>query len=209
MMRPSAAQGQTGLSEKQATEIGAEVYLYGYPLITMEMTRRVMTNTAEPVGLRSPMGQFAHSRQFPPVTYRDVPGANADALYSTAWLDLTSEPYILSIPDAAGRYYMMPMLNGWTEVFQSPGTRTTGTKAQTYAITGPQWTGKLPKGVTEYKSATNMVWILGRTYTTGTAEDYEKVHAFQDQVDSHERQSPGGRRRSNGRPDGEDRACAR
>jgi hypothetical protein len=182
MMRPSAAQGQTGLSEKQATEIGAEVYLYGYPLITMEMTRRVMTNTAEPVGLRSPMGQFAHSRQFPPVTYRDVPGANADALYSTAWLDLTSEPYILSIPDAAGRYYMMPMLNGWTEVFQSPGTRTTGTKAQTYAITGPQWTGKLPKGVTEYKSATNMVWILGRTYTTGTAEDYEKVHAFQDQV---------------------------
>jgi hypothetical protein len=175
-------QARMMLSEKQATEIGAEVYIYGYPLVTMEMTRRVMTNTADPVGLRSPMGQFAHAREFPPVTYRDVPGANADTLYSVAWLDLAKEPYILSIPDADGRYYMMPMLDGWTNVFQSPGTRTAGTGAQTYAITGPRWTGELPKGVTEYRSATNLVWILGRIYATGTAEDYEKVHAFQDRI---------------------------
>jgi len=114
------------LSEKQATEIGTEVYIYGYPLVTMEMTRRVMTNTADPAGLRSPMGQFAHARKFPPVTYRDVPGANADTLYSVAWLDLAKEPYILNIPDAEGRYFMMPMLDGWTDVFQAPGNRTTG-----------------------------------------------------------------------------------
>ena len=170
------------LSEKQATEIGTEVYIYGYPLVTMEMTRRVMTNTADPAGLRSPMGQFAHARKFPPVTYRDVPGANADTLYSVAWLDLAKEPYILNIPDAEGRYFMMPMLDGWTDVFQAPGNRTTGTKAQTYAITGPKWKGELPDGVTQYKSATNMVWIIGRIYTTGTAQDYEKVHSFQDKV---------------------------
>jgi hypothetical protein len=176
------AQDQPKLSEKQAREIGTDVYIYGYPLITLEMTRRLTTNTPEPVGLRAPMGQFAHLRTFPPVTYRDIPGANADTLYSSAWLDLGKEPYILSIPDANGRYFMMPMLDGWSEVFQSPGTRTTGTKAQTYAITGPHWKGELPKGVTEYKSATNMVWIVGRTYTTGAAEDYEKVHAFQDKL---------------------------
>jgi hypothetical protein len=176
------AQDQPKLSEKQASEIGTDVYIYGYPLITLEMTRRLTTNTPEPVGLRAPMGQFAHLRTFPPVTYRDIPGANADTLYSSAWLDLGKEPYILSIPDADGRYFMMPMLDGWTEVFQSPGTRTTGTTAQTYAITGPHWKGELPKGVTEYKSATNMVWVVGRTYTTGAAEDYEKVHAFQDKL---------------------------
>ena len=176
------AQDQPNLSEKQATEIGADVYIYGYPLVTLEMTRRLTTNTAEPVGLRAPMGQFAHLRTFPPITYRDIPGANADTLYSAAWLDLGKEPYILSIPDAEGRYFMMPMLNGWSEVFQAPGTRTTGTKAQTYAITGPNWKGELPADVTEYKSATNMVWIIGRTYTTGTPEDYEKVHAFQDKL---------------------------
>ena len=176
------AQDQPKLSAQQATEIGADVYIYGYPLVTLEMTRRLTTNTPEPVGLRAPMGQFAHLRTFPPVTYRDIPGANADTLYSSAWLDLGKEPYILSIPDANGRYFMMPMLDGWSEVFQSPGTRTTGTKAQTYAITGPHWKGELPKGVPAYKSATNMVWIVGRTYTTGAAEDYEKVHAFQDKL---------------------------
>jgi hypothetical protein len=170
------------LSEKQATEIGTEVYIYGYPLVTLEMTRRVTTNTADPAGLRAPMGQFAHARKYPSVTYRDVPGANADTLYSLAWLDLAKEPYILNIPDAEGRYFMMPMLDGWSDVFQAPGTRTTGTKAQTYAITGPHWKGELPKGVTQYKSATNTVWIVGRTYATGTAQDYEKVHSFQDKI---------------------------
>jgi len=81
-----------------------------------------------------------------------------------------------------GRYYLFPMLDGWTNVFQVPGKRTTGTKAQKYAITGPGWTGTLPAGVTEYKSPTSLVWLLGRIYCTGTPEDYKAVHAIQDQV---------------------------
>src|SRR5262245_40508930 len=74
------------------------------------------------------------------------------------------------------------MLDGWTTVFQAPGKRTTGTAAQTYAITGPSWKGTLPAGVTEYKSPTNIVWLLGRIYCTGTPEDYAAVHAVQDQM---------------------------
>jgi hypothetical protein len=74
------------------------------------------------------------------------------------------------------------MLDGWSDVFEVPGTRTTGTGTQTYAITGPNWNGELPTGVTQYKSATNLVWIVGRTYSTGTAQDYEMVHAFQDAI---------------------------
>jgi hypothetical protein len=181
-MDAGGAHSTAKLSENQTNEIATEIYIYGYPLVTMEMTRRVMTNIADPAGLRSPMGQFAHARQFPPMTYRDVPGANADALYSVAWLDLAEEPYVFTIPDAEGRYFMMPMLNGWTDVFQAPGTRTTGTKAQTYAITGPNWKGELPKGMEQYRSATNLVWIVGRIYTTGTAQDYAKVHSFQDEI---------------------------
>ena len=122
-MRPSAAQGQTELSEKQATEIGTEVYLYGYPLVTMEMTRRMTTNTAAPAGLRSPMGQFAHFRQFPPATYRDIPGANADTLYSVAWLDLSQVPMFYTFRTKNNRFYMMSILDGWTEVIGNPGTR--------------------------------------------------------------------------------------
>ena len=76
----------------------------------------------------------------------------------------------------------MPMLDGWTNVFQVPGKRTTGTKAQKYAITGPGWRGTLPAGVREFKSPTSMVWILGRIYCSGTPEDYAAVHALQDEA---------------------------
>lgn len=172
------AQGQ--ISEKDATEIGVEAYVFGYPLVTMEITRRVMTNVAAPEGTHAPMGQFLRMRKYPDAAFKDVTAPNADTLYSTAWLDLAKEPYVLSLPDEDGRYYLMPMLSGWTNVFEVPGKRTTGTKAQTYAITGPNWKGVLPDGVKELKSPTSMVWILGRTYCTGTQEDYKACHAIMD-----------------------------
>ena len=168
--------------EKEAQEIGVDAYVYGYPLVTMEMTRRVMTNVAKPEGTRAPMGQLARLRQYPTAAFRDVTAPNADTLYTTAWVDVSKEPWILSIPDMKGRYFLFPMLSGWTDVFQVPGKRTTGTKAQVYAITGPGWTGTLPKGVVEYKSPTGLVWILGRIYCTGTPQDYKEVHALQDKV---------------------------
>jgi uncharacterized protein (TIGR03000 family) len=172
--------GGPGLSEDEAFAIATDAYVYGYPLVTMEMTRRVMTNAAEPKGTHAPMGQFVNLRTYPDASFRDVTTPNADTLYSSAWLDLSKEPYVLSLPDEGDRYYLMPMLSGWTDVFQVPGKRTTGDKAQKYAITGPNWKGDLPEGVKEYKSPTNMVWILGRTYCTGTPEDYKAVHALQD-----------------------------
>lgn len=169
------------LSEDAAEEIGSEIYVYGYPLVTMEMTRRVMTNVAKPTGLKAPMGQFAHGRVYPSPAFKDVIAPNADTLYSTAWLNLSTEPYILHLPNEDDRFYLMPMLSGWTNVFANPGTRTTGNQAGDYAITGPNWKGQLPEGITEYKSPTNMVWIIGRTYTTGTQEDFKVVYALQDQ----------------------------
>jgi hypothetical protein len=170
-----------GLTEKEATDLGVQAYIYGYPLVTMEMTRRVVTNVAEPTGPHAPMNQFASLRRYPDASFRDVTAPNADTLYSSAFLDLSKEPMVLSLPDVSGRYYLMPMLSGWTDVFQVPGKRTTGSKAQTYAITGPDWKGTLPTGMKEIKSPTAMVWILGRTYCTGSAEDYKAVHALQDQ----------------------------
>jgi hypothetical protein len=169
------------LSEEEALKIGTDAYIYGYPLVTMEFTRRVMTNVAEPKDSHAPMGQFFLSRTYPDASFKDVTAPNADTLYSTAWLDLSKEPYVLSLPDQGDRYFLMPMLSGWTDVFQVPGKRTTGDRAQTYAITGPNWRGTLPAGVKQLGSPTNMVWILGRTYCTGTPEDYKAVHALQDQ----------------------------
>ena len=165
---------------EEAVNTAADVYVYGYPLVTMDMTRKRMTNVAHPDAGHAPVGQLLKMRSYPPADYHAVTAPNADTLYTTTWLDLSKEPWIFGIPDMADRYYLMPMLSAWTDVFQVPGKRTTGTKAQTYAITGPGWSGTLPAGLTEYKSPTAIVWILGRIYCTGTPEDYAVVHALQD-----------------------------
>ncbi len=169
------------MTQEEALKLATSVYIYGYPLVTMDVTRRVMTNTVAPEMMRAPMGQFANAREYPNADFREVTTPNADTLYSSAWLDLTKEPYILHVPDEHGRYYLMPMLSAWTNVFADPGTRTTGSKAHNFAIVGPNWTGTLPKGVTKFEAPTNMVWILGRIYSNGTPEDYQAVHAIQDQ----------------------------
>ena len=159
-----------------------EAYVYAYPLVTMEYTRRVMTNVAEPQGTKAPMGQIGRLREYPTASFRDVTAPNADTLYTYAFFDVAKEPYVLSLPDMGDRYALFPMLDGWTDVFEVPGKRTTGTGAQTYAITGPGWSGTLPEGVSEYKSPTSMVWLLGRIYCDGTPEDYKAVHKVQDEV---------------------------
>ncbi len=172
--------GQKAPGSEQAVADAVDVYVYGYSLVTMDMTRRQMTNVAVADAMHAPVGQLIRARNYPPADYHAVTAPNADTLYTTAWIDVSSEPWVLSVPDMGDRYYLLPMLSGWTDVFQVPGKRTTGGKAQTYAITGPGWSGTLPPGVTEYKSPTALVWLLGRIYCTGTPADYAAVHAVQD-----------------------------
>ena len=161
--------------------LATDAYIFGYPLVTMEMTRRIITNVAAPVGTRGPMGQIIKLREYPDAAFRDVTAPNADTLYTTSFLDVGKEPWVLSVPNMKGRYFLLPMLDGWTNVFQVPGKRTTGTEPQTYAITGPGWKGSLPAGVKEYRSPTSIVWLLGRIYCTGTPADYAEVHKLQDE----------------------------
>jgi len=162
-------------------DLATKAYLFAYPLVTMELTRRVFTNVATPEGTRGPMGQLIKMRNYPHASFRDVTAPNADTLYTNAFFDVGTEPWVLSIPDMKDRYFLMPLLDGWTTVFAAPGKRTTGTGAQTYAITGPGWKGTLPEGMKELKSSTSIVWLLGRIYCTGTPEDYAEVHKLQDE----------------------------
>jgi hypothetical protein len=170
----------TELRDEEAREIAAEAYIYLYPLVLMDVTRRQATNVGpgQAVG-RGPMMTFTHVPTFPPADFRDVVRPNFDTLYSIAWLDLTEEPAILNVPDAAGRYYLLPMLDMWTDVFASPGKRTTGTGAARFAVVPQGWQGTLPDGVERIDAPTPYVWVIGRTQTNGPA-DYEAVHGFQD-----------------------------
>jgi hypothetical protein len=91
---------------------------------------------------------------------------------------VSREPVLIRVPDSGGRFYLLQFMDAWTETFADPGKRTTGTAEQWFAIVGPHWSGKLPEHVTRFDSATNIVWLLGRTQTNGSS-DYENVRAFQ------------------------------
>ncbi len=130
------------INEQEAYEIGVEAYTYFYPLVLMDETRRQAVNVeAGKVIGRGPMNAFTQVRTFPPAEFRDIVRPNFDTLYSIAWLDLTKEPMVVTAPDTQGRYYMLPMLDMWTDVFACPGKRTTGTGASHFAVVPPALAG--------------------------------------------------------------------
>ena len=155
-----------------------DAYIYGIPLILMDITRRQMT---DPAGSQmfAPVNAFRNLSAFPDASFRNVVRPNADTFYSTACLDLTNEPLVLSLPDTNGRYYMMPMLDAYTNIFASPGTRTTGNRAGDFLISGPKWSGEILKGMNQIKSPTDFVWIIGRTQVNSKEDGENEVVPLQ------------------------------
>lgn len=157
-----------------------EAYVYFYPMVTMDVTRLQAVNS--PIGATpgsGPPNRFSHIRAFPTADFRAVVRPNFDTLYSSAWLDLSAGPVKLTAPDTDDRYYMLPLIDMWTDVFANPGKRTTGTDAAEWVIVGPGHTGELPAGLPIITAPTPYVWIIGRTQTNGVA-DYPAVHDVQD-----------------------------
>jgi hypothetical protein len=185
----TAARAQTGITEQEAHAIGVEAYVYFYSLVTMEVTRRQFTNIEPGKELgKGPMNMFHNVPTYPPADFKGVVRPNFDTLYSVAYLDMTKEPVIVSVPDTNGRYYLLPMLDMWSDVFASPGWRTTGTQAGNFLVTPPGWRPdlrdrfidelRLPSGTQRIDAPTPYVWIIGRTKTDGPP-DYEAVHKIQ------------------------------
>ena len=177
---PALANQAAKITEHEAYEIGIEAYIYLYPIVLMDVSRRNHINyeVGQKQGL-GPMNMFHNMRTYQAVEDRDVVRPNFDTLYSRVWVDLTDGPVIVSVPDTAGRYYLMPMIDMWTDVFAVPGARTSGTKAANYALVPPGWQGSLPTGVERIDATTPYVWIIGRTQTNGP-KDYANVHKVQD-----------------------------
>ena len=155
--------------------LAADAYAYLYPLVLMDITRLKQCRT---------MNQFRPSREYPPGTFRGVVRPNFDTLYSIAWLDLRDGPLVITVPDTAGRYYCMHMMDMWTESFAVPGSRTWGTGATACVVCGPNDSEadvipNAPEGAAVVSSSTSFVWIINRIQTNGV-EDYETVHALQD-----------------------------
>ena len=119
-----AASGGAGtanaLSAEEAKKIAMDAYIYGYSLITTEVTRVQMTNVDKVEGLHAPMGAFINVKRYPPADFRGVSAPNADTLYSLAWMDLNKEPWVFSHPDMGDRYYLFPIYDLWMPVVDVP-----------------------------------------------------------------------------------------
>jgi hypothetical protein len=185
----TAAHAQTAITEQEAHAIGVDAYIYFYSLVTMDVTRRQFTNIEPGKELgKGPMNMFNNVPTYPPADFKGVVRPNFDTLYSIAYLDMTKEPVVVSAPDTNGRYYLLPMLDMWSDVFASPGWRTTGTQAGNFLVTPPGWRPdlrdrfidefKLPRDTQRIDAPTPYVWIIGRTKTDGPS-DYDAVHKIQ------------------------------
>ncbi|MFJ2689469.1 DUF1254 domain-containing protein [Pseudomonas sp. NPDC087336] len=176
---PLVSQAQSKITAEEAHAIGVDAYVYFYPLLTMDITRKQFTNIepGKEFG-KGPMNMFVSVPEYPPANFKGVVRSNFDTLYSIAWLDLTKEPLVIAAPDTAGRFYLLPMLDMWSDVFASPGWRTTGTDAAQFLVTPPGWTGTVPAGLNHLPAPTPFVWVIGRTKTDGSA-DYAAVHKIQ------------------------------
>ncbi len=178
-----------GVSVLELGTAAGQSYAYGYPLVLMDVTREAMFEAQEQENRKKglPPGQAAnqltHVRTLPNANFRAVVRPNLDTLNSKAWLDLSRGPFVLEVPDMGERYYLLPFMDAWTNVFADPGKRTTGPGPARYLIAGPDWErdgdayGEMPV----YRSPTNMVWFIGRIQTDGVA-DYANIHAFQDGI---------------------------
>src|SRR5271166_4782762 len=169
------------LTEGWAWLYGTEAYIYGFPMIMMDLTKD--TSTAVPTAgeFTAPVNQFSVMTHYPDASFRAVARTGLDTLFAVAWADLQKEPLVLSIPDTGGRYYVIALFDMWSNVFASIGKRTTGTAAAHFLITGPGWQGTPPADIMQtFQSPTRFVWVNGQMQADGP-QDYATVNALQKQ----------------------------
>ena len=177
----AAAGGLFWQLEGRAWLYGVEAYIYGFPLIMMDLTREAATAVPTAGEFTAPANQFSVMTHYPDVSFRAVPRTGLDTLFACAWADLEKEPLVLSVPDTNGRYYVFALFDMWSNVFASIGKRTTGTAAADFLLAGPRWQGTPPPGMKQvFRSPTRWVWVNGQMLANGPA-DYDAVNALQKQ----------------------------
>lgn len=178
---PSAGPG-AGAPPMDPRSIATDAYIFGYPLVLLDATRANVLTSA-------PLNSLRNAVTLPTPQRRTVVRPNLDTPYSTAWLDLTAEPLVLRVPAMdLGRYWLMQVLDAWTDTVHNPSSVRPGTTAGgdspvfEYAITGPGWTGTLPEGLTRLAVPTPAAWLLGRIQVDGPG-DLPVVRGIQEQLE--------------------------
>ena len=113
---------------------GIQAYIYGFPLVVMDLTRQDSTAVPTPGEVTAPVNQFSVMTHYPDVSFRLIPRTGLDTQFALSWADLKEEPLVLSVPDTNGRYYVIALFDMWSNVFESIGSRTTGTGAGNFLL---------------------------------------------------------------------------
>lgn len=174
---PTAVAGPA-ISAEELQDIAVDAYLYAYPMVLMEATRRASTQVQTSLAGRAPMNQFGHRTVFPEPGATDVGWPSVDMLYSSLWYDVSRQPLLVRVPASGGRYYSLSLLDMWSDEYAVRGTRVTGNGEQSFMIVGPNWQGNAPYGTDVVRSPTGVGWLLARIQTGGAAE-YGAVNTFQ------------------------------
>ncbi|MFZ0514674.1 MAG: DUF1254 domain-containing protein [Candidatus Nitrosopolaris sp.] len=162
-------------------DIATLSYIWGYPLVTVTGSFNYYTNQNPPSPGQGPANTINFARQLSNTSYVQYVSPNVNVLYGNAWLNMAKGPLVLKVPPIPDRYYVFQFMDAYGSVFAYVGARTTGSTGGTYLLTGPNWTGQVPSGMTEIKIPTNLAWISNRIQVKGPS-DLANVHAIQDQV---------------------------
>ena len=164
---------------KSLTEIAADAYVYGRPLL--ESYENIYSFAIDSKNKQyAPVNELYIIRK--PSTPKDtwVVSPNAETPYMRSWIDLTNDAIVLIIPKIQDkRYWVCQLMDVYTNNFRYLGARTTKWEGGKYLLTGPEWKGDIPDGLTQIKSTTNNCAMLGRIYSMGT-EDIPALNKIQD-----------------------------
>lgn len=161
-------------------KLAAEAYVYGFPIVfDLEQVNRYVT-TGVGGNPAASFNTFSHARAL--TTAEDTfVSINNDTVYSMASIDLSVGPVLLSVPDTAGRYYVLQFVDAWTNNFAYVGKRATGTGARDFLLLPPDWDGEAEGAgdAIAIRFPTRIASIVGRWACDG-ADDLPAVHALQD-----------------------------
>lgn len=155
----------------------------GYPLVETVRTCRVQTSVSEGAGYgRAPIGQISASNHVWTHADRDIVTPANDLLYFCAWINLADAPAIITVPAATGRYFVVELLDAYTENFINLGTRNVPPGGARFILRGPSTpavpdadagaaeAGAAKAGAMPVACPTDLVWLLGRVLVSGEAD---------------------------------------
>ena len=156
--------GFPALGDGTRAALARAAYIWGLPLVQTRLYLKLMRQRS------LPLNQFFVAPRLATPADKGMGAPNVDTLYGVAWLDLIAQPQIFSVPDTHDRYYAVQFIDAYENSFRYVGRRTTGTKAGHFAIVGPDWSGRLPEGVTRIAAPTKTVCLFSRTLVESEAD---------------------------------------